>query len=405
MDIKVVTEDYRTCIDELKKKGFGKYVDNGENGLNGNVFTSTYVRDNQAVTVIHQVKNRLTYIVTDVVEALSGRLFYSEDYIAGNVAGAKTTLHMRETYRACSSYVIQLKNKHFLICDGGYLEEASYLIEYLEQLSPDGEKPIVEGWFVTHPHHDHMELFQTIANDSSLAERIYVEGIYMDMYDDEFAEKMNVKNLFDATRNAANVLKTPSGETTKIYRPQAGQRYYFSDITVDVMQTMVQMPREKWTGWRKNLNEMSAWYMFTIEGQKYLNAGDADIGAMREIMNTYDQEYLELDLMTVHHHGINVHKEFIDFIKVKTLLYPYLGIDGVYKEGQDWPGSWQASVYRNEYFHTKVKECLSFGDGTKILTFPYQVGTAESLLPLEQYHEITGPEKERRIDYKRGGAR
>lgn len=405
MEIKVVTEDYRTCIEELEQKGFVKYVDNGENGLGGNVFTTTLTKNNLAVTVIHIVKIRLTYIVSETVEALSERLFYNKNYVAENIAGARTTLHMRETYRPGSSYVLQLKNQHFVMCDGGYLEEAPHLIAYLESLVPKGTKPVIEGWFITHPHHDHMEMFQTIANDTSLAERIYVDGIYMDMYDDAFAEKMNITSMFDAMRDAAAVLKSTDGEITKIYRPHAGQRYYFSDITVDVMQTMVQVPRENWNGWRKNLNEMSAWYMFNIEGQKYLNAGDADLGAMRAIMSTYDKEYLDMDIMVVQHHGINVHKEFTDFIKVKTLLYPYLGIDGVFAEGQDWPGSWQASVYRNEYLHSKVEECLSYGDGTKVLTFPYEVGTAVSLPLREDHFEFTGEAKERRINYKRGGVR
>lgn len=405
MEIKVVTEDYHICIEELEKDGFVKYVDNGEYGLNGNVFTTTLVKDNLSVTVIHQVKTRLTYIVYEAVEALSERLFYNENYVAENIAGARTTLHMRETYRPCSSYVLQLKNQHFVLCDGGYLEEASDLIAYLECLVPEGTKPVVEGWFITHPHHDHMEMFQTIADEPALAERIYVEGIYMDIYDDAFAEKMNITSMFDAMRGATAVLKTTNGEETKIYRPHAGQRYYFSDISVDVLQTMVQMPREKWTGWRKNLNEMSAWYMFNIEGQKYLNAGDADLGAMREIMQTYDQEYFDMDVMVVQHHGINVHKEFTDYIKVKTLLYPYWGIDGVFAEGQDWPGSWQASVYRNEYLHSTVEECLSFGDGTKVLTFPYKVGEAVSLPLREDQFEFTGEAKERRINYKRGGVR
>ena len=200
MEIKVVTEAYHTCVEELEHEGYIKYVDNGEDGLNGNVFSTTLAKDNMSVTVIHQVKNRLTYIVYEAVGALSERLLYKEDYVKENIPGAKTTLHMRETYRPCSSYVLQLKNQHFVMCDGGYLEEASRVIEYLESLVPKGTKPVVEGWFITHPHHDHMEMFRTIADDPALAERIYVEGIYMDMYDDAFAEHMNVTSMFDAMK-------------------------------------------------------------------------------------------------------------------------------------------------------------------------------------------------------------
>lgn len=393
MEVKIVETDYRSCIKELEQNGFKKYVDNGETGLNGNVFTTTLQKGDLVVTVIHYVKTRLTYIVTENAVALSERLFYDESYIKDNKADAKTTLHMLETYRPGSSFVIQMKNGHFLVCDGGYLEELPHFIKYLEGLTPKGEKPVIEGWFITHPHHDHVELFRSFEADASYAERIIVEGIYMDIYDDELTEYVGAGPLFDAVDTAAKMLKT------NIYRPHAGQRYYFSDITIDIMQTMTQVPREKWFGWKKNMNELSTWYMFTIDGQKFLNAGDADFGAMQEVMKTFDREYLEMDMMAVHHHGINVHKEFTDFIKVKTLLYPYFGIDGVFQEGQDWPGSWQASVYRNEYLHTTVEECLSYGDGTKVLTFPYKVGTFLSLPLRGERVEFTGINKERRIQY------
>ena len=126
MDIKVVTESYSTCIDDLEQNGFKKYVDNGTNGLNGNVFTTTMIKDDLAVTVIHQVKTGTTYIVSEQIEEMSEHLFYKPYYVEGNIPGAKTTLHMRETYRPCSSYVLQLKNGHFVMCDGGYLEEAPH---------------------------------------------------------------------------------------------------------------------------------------------------------------------------------------------------------------------------------------------------------------------------------------
>lgn len=140
--------------------------------------------------------------------------------------------------------------------------------------------------------------------------------------------------MIDAVKHAATILRTTKGNPTEIYRPHAGQRYYFGDITVDVMQTMVQVPREKWHRWKKNLNEHSTWYMFTIEGQKFLNSGDADLGAMQGVMSIYDREFLDMEIMAVQHHGINVYQEFTDFIKVKTLLYPYYGIYGVFKEGE-----------------------------------------------------------------------
>ena len=56
MEVKIVTDSYQSCIRDLEKNGFQKYVDNGEKGLNNNVFTTTLQKENQVVTVIHMAK-------------------------------------------------------------------------------------------------------------------------------------------------------------------------------------------------------------------------------------------------------------------------------------------------------------------------------------------------------------
>ena len=399
MEVKIVTDSYQSCIRDLEKNGFQKYVDNGEKGLNNNVFTTTLQKENQVVTVIHMAKQKLTYMVFEHDVALSKRLFNDDMYAVEHKEGAKETLHMLESYYIGNSFVLQLKNGHFILCDGGSKIELPYLISYLESLTPEGERPVVEAWFITHPHWDHAGVFLPFEEDASYADRVYVEGIYVEPFDDELLEQFPCGYLFAGIEKAASMLTNLDGTPTQIYHPHAGERYYFDDITVEVMLTRLQVPKEKWFRYKGNMNEVSVWYMFHIDGQKYLNAGDADLGAMKEVMEIYDKEYLEMDIMAVQHHGINVHNEFTDFIKVKTLLYPYLGIYGVYKEGLDWPGAWQASVYRNEYLQNKAQESMSYGDGTKILTFPYQTGTAISLPTRGERAELTGIDIERKIQY------
>ena len=371
--------EYRGYLEVLEESGFDKYVDNGEDGLNGNVYSATMTKDNLVLTIMHMVKTNLTYIVAERDVALSDHLFYKEEYVTDNIEGAKTTLHMVELSDYGNSFVVQLKNGHFILNDGARPEDLEPLIAYLEELAPEGEKPVVEAWMVSHPHGDHAALFQQFDKNWTYAERIYVEGIYMDLLNSEVATAQSVVGVQLAVRTAAQKLKTTDGKHPEIYRPQAGQTYYFCDIKVEVMQTMLQCPEENWYRWTGNVNEFSTWLMYNIEGQKFLNAGDGDFGSMRAIMRTFDQEYLEMDIMAVQHHGINVHNEFSDFISVKTLLYPNFGIYGSFEEGQSWGGSWQASVTRNEYLQKNVLESLDYLNGTVVLTFPYEVGEAKSL--------------------------
>lgn len=372
-------DEYREYLKILEKTGFDKYVDNGEDGLNENVYSTTMTKDELVLTVMHMVKTNLTYIVAEKNAPLSSHLLYEDEYVADNIKGAKTTLHMVELSDYGNSFVIQLKNGHFILNDGARPEDLEPLIAYLEELAPEGEKPVVEAWMVSHPHGDHAALFEEFKKNWTYADRIYVEGIYMDLLNNEVASAQQVLSVQLAVRTAAEILETTEGGHPKIYRPQAGQTYYFSDVKVEVMQTMIQCPEENWYRWTGNVNEFSTWLMYDIEGQKFLNAGDGDFGSMRAIMRTFDKEYLEMDIMAVQHHGINVHNEFSDFITVKTLLYPNFGIYGSFEEGQSWGGSWQASVERNKYLHKNVEESLSYLDGTVVLTFPYKVGEAKSL--------------------------
>lgn len=390
-------DEYWSYVEVLQDNGFDKYVDNGQEGLNGNVYSATFTKEKLVLTVMHMVKTNLTYIVAEENVALSERLIYKKEYADNLIPGAQTTLHMVELHQSGNSFVLQLKNGHFILCDGGYTEDLAFLLEYLESLAPEGEKPVIEAWMITHLHVDHAALFQEFQTTPSYADRIYVEGIYMDKVDSEIATANSVTGIMLGVQTASTVLKTTSGEAPKIYRPQAGQTYYFADIKVEVLQTLVQTPESEWYRFTTNLNEFSTWYMFHIEDQKYLNAGDADFGSMKAIMRTYDSEYFNMDIMAVQHHGINVHNEFTDFIEVKTLLYPYFGEQGVFKEGiTGWAGAWQASVYRNEYLQAKVVETMSYGDGTKVLTFPYQVGEAKSL---GQQLEHTISDDGHRIEY------
>jgi hypothetical protein len=79
------------------------------------------------------------------------------------------------------------------------------------------------------------------------------------------------------------------------------------------------------------------------------------------------------------HHGFNTRDEFTDFCTVKTVLATIKG---------DWKITpLMKKREMNDYLKTKSEEWLVWGDGTKILTFPYAVGSYETLPNFEWiYH-------------------
>ena len=373
-------EEFQAYQTLLEEEGFTKYVDNGETGLDGAVYTATYTKDDLVLTVTHMTKLEKTYLTAAQGLPLSEHLLYQEAYTAGNQEGAKTSLHMLEMYDNGNSFVIQLKDGHFIVNDGGLAKDLPYLLDYLESLTSEGEKPVIEAWIISHAHGDHVGAFNELIKNSDNMERIIVEGIYFNEPSSTLCERLDssVVSQIRYMPMVARNLKTTKGTAPEIYRVQTGQRYYFNDITMDILHTQEQMVYGSYSG---DYNDSSTWCMFTIEGQKFLHAGDAEFGSVDVVMNTYDKEYFDLDVFAVFHHGINVYDYFTDFCTLKTVLYTNYRCGSYYGTGT------HAHEEENAHLIAASAESLAHGDGTKVLTFPYEVGTAKSLPAREWKYE------------------
>ena len=367
-----MAEEYQAYLLLLEENGFKKHVDNGEGLDNGAVLSATYTNDQNLVVTVTYVKNiEKTYVSINPDMPLSPNLFYDDSYVADNKEGAKTTLALLEQFEVGNSFVIQLKNGHFVISDGGVANMLPYLLDYLEERVPAGEKPIIDAWFFTHPHGDHMGIMSAFMDNSEYANRVYVNGIYYNMLGANANAKDNgaAKNS-SIIKYGSSALKSESGKKPEIYRVQTGQRYYFNDITIDIAFTQEQILPETYFA---DANEASTWCMVNIEGQTILMTGDADKGAMKNVMRTYSPEYLSVDILTSFHHSVNTWDVYTDYAPVGTVLVTRYGMNMNYDS--------------NHYLEANVDEILSYVDGTKILTFPYTKGSAEMLPNLTwEYH-------------------
>ena len=375
-------DDYRAYLTLLEREGYEKKVDNGEEGLSGFVYTSTYMKDKLALTVTYVTKVNITYIAASEKLNLSDHLFYNESYVADNIAGAKTTLYMPELHTYGDSYIIKMKNGHFLLIDGGMEMDGPYLFDYLETLVPAGEKPVVEGWFISHGHGDHIGPLTMVVKNASYADRISVEGVYYTEPSTAVCKKFGVS--VQNVKYGALALKNTAGQSPKMYRPQTGQRYYFNDIVIDVLHTQEQLLLGDYENY---FNDSSTWIRLTIDGQTFLTGGDASEGSINVVERTYDKEFLTFDLISVFHHGQNVYDSYVNHFTYKTALYPTFLVGSQTAKHQ---------VEENEILQKNATECLSWGDGTKVLTFPYVVGSAKSL-PMRTW--IYHPDRKTPVPY------
>lgn len=372
-------DDYKAYLADLEDKGFKKHSDNGEEGMEGYVYTASFTKDDLVLNVYHIAKYEATYINASKGTALSDHLVYQDSYMEGAAPDAKTKLHMIELNDNGNSFVIQLKNGHFIVEDGGIESDAPYLLDYLEELTPGDEKPVIEAWFMTHAHGDHYGAIKKIMSDVSYTNRIYVEGVYFVDPSNKVLETQMANESAGTSiwfvMNASNTFKRQDGSKSVLYRPSLGQRYYFADMTIDITLTVDQFVNDSWQA--ADFNDTSTWLMHNIEGQKFLHAGDAAETGAKYAMDFYDKKYFDLDIFAVLHHGINVYNYFTDYCKVKTLLYTSRNVGSLYT------ATWAARKEENAYLQAAVEESLSHGNGTVVLTFPYKVGTSETMKPCD----------------------
>ncbi len=362
--------DYISYREVLENEGFTLYAAN-EEGFGDSVYSALYLKKDVSVSVTYVARVGKTYVSAAMGKAISDKLIYDPKDVASNPANAATTMHMVELYHFGNSFMFQLKNGHFIVQDGGTPNETKYLIDYLCSLAGN-EKPIIEGWFITHPHRDHDGVLCNLTELPEYADKIFVEGIYFNepagtTMDFDFASRSDAAFI----HRVCTCLKTTKGTDVPLYRPRTGERYYFNDISVDIIMSQEQLLSEKASG---DINDCSTWCLFNIEGQKAMLGGDGDIGGMEFIMDAYPSEFLDSDVFTALHHCHNTTDKFTDYFKKKTILVPCKTPPLMHPA-------------ENEHLRRSGEEWFLYGEGTRVLTFPYTVGTSKCLPHFEwKYH-------------------
>ncbi len=385
---KTTLAEYYEYLSVLEGEGFKKIVDNGKDGIEGEVYVSYYQKGKLTVQICHFVNLQKTMINACEDAEISENLFYDEAKVSKNTGDRKTKLHSPELYTYGNSYIIELKNGKFILNDGGTATETPYLIDYLESLVPEGEKPVIEAWFISHAHFDHMGVLDKISDEPRYADRIYVEKVYFNEPSKEAIKSPSgvfdtVGRLVTICRASKSFLKSTDGKGPNVYRTRMGDRLYFDDITVDVIYSQELIDHSQWKTW----NSTSTVLMYTIEGQKVLITADTDWECQKMYMDIFDSTYFNLTVYQAPHHGKNVFNAFTNHCShIQTVIYP-TEVKGSNASETNFAGR---SV-QNQYLQSRALEALSYGDGTKILTFPYTVGSAESLPEPEWIYNATPP--------------
>ncbi len=295
--------------------------------------------------------------------------------------------------------IIRLKNGHYIVIDGGtgttaagttingttYTEATKDRAELAAALgasldayssgNKNNPQIIVDAWVFTHDHADHVGWLRGGVYGAMQVD-VYVKGFYYNFtgefrvdaeftvgsttvqgygnqlyaYSDSKGEggtnryyKANLDNgsfwvEYSATNKMANNVNTPSWgqKGIPIYRLQAGQKYYFDGVTMEVPYTQDQvMPAD----YEMDVNGSSAWLLFTDDhGNTYLEAGDTEEHNQDDVIALYDDYYdggsgpnyalFGADLVNAFHHGLNMQIKGENDYTRQNILFGIQNADG-----------------------------------------------------------------------------
>ena len=316
-------------LSDLEEHGFTLYATNGENGINGFCRQATLYNDYFTVNVTRYAKTQETYITVEAKRDLSPLQIKPETRYYGTNTVFHNPKHPNTPsgkYAFGELDIFQLSNNHFVVVDGAQEYSSQMFVEYLENLVGEGNTPIIDAWFFTHAHPDHIYCCWGVGRNANLVDRIRVNGFYYTFPNDKGVRReSDYDGLKEQIANFNSVLgnfQTVDGKVTPKYKLHAGMTFYIDELKVEILMTQDQLMPEEY----KSFNDSSTSFKFTVYSTgnvqtTFLIMGDANTPVCNAIMLKYDYNTLHTNFFTSLHHGNNDCAVFFAFIAPDYLIY------------------------------------------------------------------------------------
>ena len=261
------------------------------------------------------------------------------------------------------SYVVRCNDLTVMIdggCDG---KDPEQLTEYLRKITGE-QKPVIDAWFLTHAHPDHIFCLKGIADRFS--DCISVKKIIAPFPGDDVLAVSEPPTVAQLRDFRSSLKKLDVGEWVE---PSAGDVFVFGDAVFEILFTWKDLCPEALMR-RYSVNDTSTVFRLTAEGQSVLFLGDASEGADRVLLSKYGKS-LKSDVVQLAHHGC-----------YGSNIETYRAID---PEIVLWPSP-VSQVMEMCYIVTvdrllvreplRIKDFIIHGDGTRALEMPIRPSVA-----------------------------
>lgn len=225
-----------------------------------------------------------------------------------------------DTIMLMNCYVIKTKNDKMIVIDGGGAGSESnngYLYGELQRISGK-EEPVIDAWFFSHMHDDHVNEFIILGKDKT--KKIQVKNVYFNFPSREFmarSENGRFAYLYGGLQEAYDrFFGEGAFAKTKGKNTFTGDSFVIDDVKVEILLTVTDEEIES------NINDTSMIFKVIINEQTIMFLGDAYIPEGKRLLEKYGNN-IKSDIVQMAHHGQSgVDRDVYETISPSLCLWP-----------------------------------------------------------------------------------
>lgn len=220
-------------------------------------------------------------------------------------------------------YVLRLRNNHLFVVDGGSIEQCTNaaIEEFMERIraltgSENGEKIVIDTWFCTHDHNDHMDFFSKLI--AFHADELELKSVMFNFPSSRLILSGNPRTVL-----LRNRIKRTYPDV-KFLKLHTGMRFWVSNAMVEVLLTHEDVLPSQITDsqYYGGINETSTIVKVEFMGQSILFLGDTVDETGDILLNRYHGSKLYCTYLQAAHHCINFVENLYTSIKAEKVLVP-----------------------------------------------------------------------------------
>lgn len=369
-------EEYKAYCIKLESLGYAKTM---SNEIDGNLFAAYTTKDILIYVYYVPTENSVRLIVGDPDQVNLPQNGGNYQKIT-DVTVTQIQLDF-STNSGGMGYIITLEDGSFLMIDSGSGTSVSAAAKgkenldhvriwnLLNQLNRRADKKIIiRGWFITHCHADHIQVFQRFCEE--YGSKVTIEGYYECVV--PYSVGYNARNpeYWVPSGRVEKMAGNVNGGMDMVML-HTGMHFSMYGVEIDILFTVEDLyPRAL-----HYYNNSSTVFRFTVNGYRLLILGDVFTDASNILVSRYPTA-LRSDMVQIAHHGNQGGtKALYRQIAPAVALWPTsssLFADMISGKGQ-------ASFYVVDYFiytELNVKEHYTNSDYSVELVLPYRERTA-----------------------------